>query len=95
MFTNAQVLPIKKKNDTVLGYSGSLIYNFLLKCENLLASHAGIVISLLHTYFYLNLRCRTLSSVLPTLCNIHSINVSSSAADFNTSTAEGIIHWRK
>lgn len=42
-----------EKNDTVLGYSGSLIYNFLLKCENTLASHTGILLSLSYTYFYL------------------------------------------
>lgn len=77
-----------RKNDIVLGYSGCP--SFLLKCDNPLASHIEKVTSLLHTYFYLTVRC-TLRLVLPTLCNIHSTN----AAEFITSTPEGIVHWRK
>lgn len=63
MLTNA-VSPTQK-NGTVLCYSASFI---LLKCDNSLTSHTEKVISLLHTYFCLTVRC-TLSLALPTLCN--------------------------
>lgn len=52
MFINAQVLTMKKM---ILFWVilVLLIYNFLLKCENTLASHTGILLSLSYTYFYL------------------------------------------
>lgn len=46
MFTNAQVLPMKK----MTLFWAILIYNFLLKCENFLASYTGNVLSIKYIF---------------------------------------------